>query len=117
MDRGGGGLTPRGRISDGTNEALPTGPAVTAGVLTLVSVVRDVAADTVTVYSNTAAGTPVTDPTTGTLANSDVVRIGAFSGGSNVLDGEVFGASLFRRALSTSELARVKNALLGMAGY
>jgi hypothetical protein len=45
------------------------------------------------------------------------MRIGAYGGGSGFLDGEFPDGAIFRRVLSTAELANVKNALLGVPGY
>lgn len=75
--------------------------------------VRDVTADTLTAYRGSGAGTPVTDTTTATLANTVDFTIGA--SGSAVPDGfasmTFYGAAVFRRALTAAELATLANEL------
>lgn len=68
LQRGGAANTPRALITDGTATAIASAAgAFTQGQPVMVSMVRDVVADTLRVYVNTTSGTPVTDTTTGDL--------------------------------------------------
>lgn len=106
VDRGTGNA-PRAVIADGTASVTATGPALTQGNLSVVTVVRDVDADTLTVYSNATAGTPVNDTTTATLANAVDFRLGRLSGaGTAYLDATARGAAVYGRKLSAAEVAQ-----------
>jgi hypothetical protein len=95
-------------VGDGINGAESVSGSRTAGVLFLVAGVRNVTADTLTTYLNTMAGTPVTDTTTGSSANAEVVRIGALSGtASEFSDFEMLAAFAARRAWTAAELSTV----------
>jgi hypothetical protein len=99
---------PRLQAGDGVNGASATGPARTSGALTITAGVRNVATDTLTTYLNSTAGTAVTDTTTGSLANAEVVRIGRLSGaGTGYADMELIAVAVFRRALSAAEISAV----------
>lgn len=105
-------LNGQAQIGDGTAGVTATSASRFAGALTTIAAVRNVTTDTVTVYTNGVAGTPVTDSTTGTLANSEVVRIGRLSGaGTEYADMELFAVAIWRRALSGDEVAAVSTAL------
>lgn len=96
------------QAGDGTNGATAVSDSRTAGVLSVVAGVRNVSADTITTYLNGTAGTPVTDTTTATLANSSTVRIGRLSGaGTEYSDFELLAVAVFRRALSASEISSI----------
>jgi hypothetical protein len=102
------GSLPRLQSGDGAAGASATGPARTAGTLTVTAGVRNVTADTLTTYMNGAAGTPVADPTTGSLANADALRIGRLSGaGTSYSDFELVAVAVFRRALTAAEISAV----------
>lgn len=95
----------QGQIGDGTNGATAVSGSRTSGAVSVVAAVRDVTADTLTTYLNGTAGTPVTDPTTGTLANSEVVRVGRLSGaGTEYADAEILAVAVWRRALTAAEI-------------
>lgn len=99
---------PRLQAGDGGNGASATGPARSSGALTITAGVRNVVTDTLTTYLNGAAGTAVTDTTTGSLANSEAVRIGRLSGaGTGYADMELLAVAIFRRALSASEISAI----------
>lgn len=101
-------LQGQGQIGDGTKGTTAVSASRTAGALTVTATVRNVSADTLTTYLNGTAGTPVSDATTASLANSEVVRIGRLSGaGTEYLDAELFAVAVFRRALSASEIASI----------
>lgn len=89
-----------------------SGAARTAGVLALASGVRSTSLGKITEYLDGAAGTPVTDPTTATLLNALVMRIGSYSFGGSFFDGSFMGAAIFREELSAADLASVKQELL-----
>jgi hypothetical protein len=73
-----------------------------------------VVADTITTFLDATGGTPVTDTTTATLANSEVMRIGRLSGaGTSYGEFSFLGAAVFKgEALSAADLALVKQELL-----
>lgn len=97
------------QMGDGTNGINSiTTPARVAGALTSLAMVRNVTADTVTGYMNGTAGTPGTDTTTGSLANSNTLRIGRLSGaGANYNDFEFTAVAVFRSALTSDEIAQI----------
>jgi hypothetical protein len=96
-------------ITDGAATTDTSGRAGTyaQGSANTVVAVRNTAADTLLHYNNgVAAGSAATDTTTGTLANSAPVRIGRASGaGANYADMELISVAIWRRALSTNEIA------------
>ena len=94
-------------IGDGTNTTVASGPALTDGQDHIVTVVRNTTDDTITVYTDGIAGTPVTDTTTATLSNALPVRFGATSGtAANFADSEVAGEVLWREALTAADVLR-----------
>ena len=98
-------LNGQAQIGDGVDGDTATSASRTVGALSTVAMVRDVAADTLTVFTNATAGTPVADTTTGSLANSEELRIGRLSGaGTEYADFEFYGAVVFRRVLSAAEI-------------
>ena len=86
---------------------VATGPALPGDRrATVVTAVRDPVADTLTVYTDGVAGTPVTDTTTGAISNAEVLRLGRLSGaGTSYLWGELFGAGVWNKALIPSDVA------------
>jgi hypothetical protein len=104
-------------IKDGTNIVNPTATAPTAGQLGTRVLRRDVAADTVDALTNGTAGTASTDTTTGSLANSEVLRVGRLSGaGTTYGEFEFVAAAVFRRALTASEITTITNYYAGRIG-
>lgn len=104
------GFTTAGRLGDGVTGATADASLRPVGTRQAVLLVRDTNLDTLTAYRNLIAGTPVTDPTTGTSANTSVVRIGRLSDiGAEYLDAEIQAAAVWRRKLSTAEIAAVLN--------
>jgi hypothetical protein len=82
--------------------------AVAAGSLRAYSAVRNTSADTLQAYVNATATAASTDTTTGSLANSEVFRIGSVSGtASSYQDFELLAVAVFRRALTADEIATV----------
>lgn len=97
-----------GTFSDGSSLMQPTFMALTAGAFTVGTMVRNVSADTAELFRGGSAGGTVTDATTGTLANPEVLRIGRLSGaGSDYADMEFRGSAVWRRALTAAEVALV----------
>ena len=97
------------RYADGSAEGVTFSPVV-SGSLVAVAAVRNVSADTVTLYLNLTPGTggSTNDPTTGSLANSEAFRIGRLSGiGTTYIDAEVYAVLLFRRALTVAEIGQL----------
>ena len=101
----------RMQIGDGTNgTSAVTGSSRTTGTLNTLVAVRNVSTDNTIVYLNGTAGTAVTDTTTATLANAEVMRLGRLSGaGTEYNDMELIAAAVFRRALTATEIATLTN--------
>lgn len=99
------------QIGDGTAGVTATETTSrTAGLLTTAAFVRNVTTDTLTTYRRDFAGTAVNDTTTTTLANSEAFRIGRLSGaGTEYTDMEIYAVLLWKRALSTGEIAALLN--------
>ena len=97
-------------IDDGptfTNTQSGASNSFTAGQLVAIAGVRDTAADTIRSFNNgLATSAAVTDTTTGSLANTGALRIGAGSAG-NYQDFELLAVAVFRRALTAAELATI----------
>jgi len=101
-------LQGQGQVGDGTNGTTATSASRTAGAVSTSTLVRNVTADTLTTYLGNTAGTPVTDATTGTLVNSEPVRVGRLtSAGTGYFEGELVAVAVWRRVLSTNEIATV----------
>ena len=95
-------------VGDGAAGAEATSASRTSGALTVVSMVRNVGSDNITTYVNSTAGTPVTDATTATSANAEVMRIGRLSGaGTEYNDMEVVAVAVFPSALSAADIAAI----------
>jgi hypothetical protein len=101
----------RMQSGDGTNgTSAVTGSSRTAGTLNTIAGVRNVSTDNTIVYLNGTAGTAVTDTTTATLANAEVMRLGRLSGaGTEYNDMELVAAAIFRRVLTASEITTLYN--------
>lgn len=101
----------RMQIGDGTNgTSAVTGSSRTTGTLNTLAAVRNVSTDNTIVYLNGTAGTAVTDTTTATLANAEVMRLGRLSGaGTEYNDMELVAAAIFRRALTAAEITTITN--------
>jgi hypothetical protein len=98
LDTGG---TINGLIADGTNTTTASSAVITAGYSFVVTLVRDVTADTLQMYLNgVASGSSQTDTTTATLVNARPLRMGAHSAATpgNYLSGEIMGGAVFRWA-------------------
>lgn len=105
LDMGTAGVT-RARIADGTTTQNQTTTARTSGALTLWAAVKS--GSTLTPYLGSTAGTPLTITVAGTLANSEVMRIGRLAGaGTNYADVGIMAAAVHRRALTSTELAAI----------
>jgi hypothetical protein len=101
----------RMQIGDGAagTDAV-TGASRVSGTLNTLAAVRNVSTDNTIVYLNGTAGTAVTDTTTATLANAEVMRLGRLSGaGTEYNDMELVAAAVFRRALSATEITTIYN--------
>jgi hypothetical protein len=99
---------------DGTR-IIVSAPTGTLGQAGTIAGVRNVASDTLTAYLNAVAGTPVADTSTGTLANSSTLRVGADGAGA-ATDMEFVAAAVFRRALTATEVATVSDYFTGRVG-
>jgi hypothetical protein len=95
-------------IADGSNQQTAVTASRTVGAATVVTGVRNVAADNLIVYAQTVAGNAATDNTTATLANAEVLRVGRLSGAATeYADVELIAAAVFRRVLSSDELRQI----------
>jgi hypothetical protein len=93
---------------DGTAGITAVSGSRTSGNLTVTIAIRNVATDTLTVYLNNSAGTSVTDTTTGSLSNAEVLRIARLSGaGTEYADMELVSVAVGRRAISLNEIASI----------
>lgn len=99
-------------VSDGTSESNASATGIPAsGIATLFCGIRG---------NGMRAGSPDSltsgsDVTTGTLSNSDVLRIGRYSGaGTAYGDFEFIAAAIFRFALTADELIRLKGEMLAL---
>jgi len=99
------------RIADGTNQPESTSASSpSSGQLAVITGVRNVGSDALTTYLNGTPGASITDTTTATLANAEVMRVGRLSGAStSYADMELLGVAIFRRALSADELTSIAN--------
>jgi hypothetical protein len=104
----------RAEIGDGTNGVgCTTSASRTSGALTLVSLIRNVTADTIAAAINGTIATPVTDTTTGTLANSEALRFGRLSGaGTEYTPLRVFAWGIHPYAMTSAELTALRTALI-----
>jgi hypothetical protein len=101
-------LEGQAQIGDGTAGITAVSGSRTSGQLTITAAVRNVAADNLTVYLNGTPGTAITDTTTGSLSNAEVLRIARLSGaGTEYADIELIGVALFRRALTATEINQI----------
>lgn len=102
-----------GRQGDGSLSTTAVAPRRDIGRLTGTFIVRDCDNDTLTAFTGSTSGTPVTDTTTGTIGNTNVMRLGRLSStGTEYLDAEVVAAVVWRRRLTAAE----RNAVLNYYG-
>jgi hypothetical protein len=101
-------LQGQAQIGDGTAGITAVSGSRTSGQLTITAAVRNVSADNLIVYLNDTAGTAITDTTTGSLSNAEVFRVARLSGaGTEYADMELVAVSVFRRALTATEIAQI----------
>jgi hypothetical protein len=101
-------LQGQAQIGDGTAGITAVSGSRTSGALMVTSAVRNVTADTLTVYLNKTAGTAITDITTGSLSNAEAWRIARLSGaGTEYADMELISVAVFRRALTAAEISQL----------
>jgi hypothetical protein len=99
-----GGLGATSDVADGTNQTLANSGAITAGEISLLTLVRNVASDTLITYVNSTPGSSVTDNSTN-LTSTNTLRVGRGAGSTAVYqDFEFFAALIFRKALSSEEI-------------
>jgi hypothetical protein len=110
-----GAGTPAGNVGgvlDGTSSpATGTTYLRAAGELATVVFLRDAATNTLSIGTNNSTMDTASDTTTGTLANSRPVRIGAHTGDSpaTFLSAEIIAAAVWRRVLTTDDIAAINN--------
>jgi hypothetical protein len=92
--------------SSGASDVQDTQTGFSAGTAQLLSMVRNVTADEITIFVGTT-GTATTDTTTGTLANTTPMRVGTFGTASNYYEGEIVAVAVFRSALTSTELGQI----------
>lgn len=94
-------------VHDGTLTGTANTANKTAGTLHAVGATRSITSDSVIPYLDGVAGTPGTDNTTATIANTQPTRIGGFSAGASPLDAEISAVLVWRRQLTAAEFADV----------
>jgi len=96
-------------IGDGTNAANQTGPAVTAGAFSVFGGIVNRSNNTIKTFSNNTFSATSPTTTIGNLSNGNTVRIGVNGGASlsNYQDFEFYAGLIFRKALSTAEVALI----------
>ena len=94
---------------DGTNTASEFSAAASAGLLASWGFTVNRATQLMTVFLNgTAAPSPASTSSVGSLVNSEVFRIGRRAGaGTNYQDFELLAVAVFRRALTPTEISRI----------
>jgi hypothetical protein len=101
-------LQGQAQLGDGTAGITAVSGSRTSGALTVSAAVRNVTTDDLIVYLNGTAGTAITDTTTATLANSEVMRVGRLSGaGTEYADMELVSVAVIRRALTQAEITAI----------
>jgi hypothetical protein len=101
-------ISPGFFIGDGTNQASQTGPVVTAGTFNVFGGILDRSNNTIKTFSNNSFSTTSSTTSIGSLSNSNTVRIGANGGTiSSYQDFEFYAGLIFRKALSTAEVALI----------
>lgn len=93
-------------IADGAVQANIAGPLMTDGQAAILAGVRNTGNDDIEAFTDgTGSGSPASDVTTVTLANAEVMRIGARSGiADDFFDGEIFAVAIWREALSDADV-------------
>jgi hypothetical protein len=102
-------FAPRIVTADGTTTGVNNGANTTAGALAVVAMVINRTTQRSTPYTNNTAGTQVNTTTIGSLSNALNMRIGQApdSASNKPFDGEFVAAAVFRRALTTNEIATI----------
>lgn len=95
----------------GGGATVATGARGTAGEFEIIAGVRNVSADTFTVFKNGVAATAVSDSTTATLANGLALNVGRIDLAASSLyaDMELFAVAVIRRALTAGEIAALSS--------
>ncbi len=103
------------RIADGTVGIFDTFADITDGELFTYAGVRDVTTDDLEAFLDAVpAATPTSDTTTATLSNTEVLRIGRFSGaGAGDYEGSIMAVAIWRRALTDAEILDAHRLLTG----
>jgi hypothetical protein len=94
----------RGRIQDGTY-TVTDNENYLSGQLYAWSLTRNVSADTMNLQLDATTGDSAPDTTTATLANANPFRIGTLSTAAAYANMELLAVSVFRRALTSGEIA------------
>ena len=95
------------RVGDGTLNDQDESPPLTDGQAFVTAGVRNTTDDDLEGFADgIGSETPVTDPTTATLANGFPLRIGASSNTPDLFfDGEIYAVALWREALTNADVA------------
>ena len=94
-------------VGDATNFSFVAGSTSGLQNLTTLIGIRNVAADTVGAAANNVTPTTANEATSGTIANSDPVRVGTGVGGNSPIDAEIVAVIVLRRAATTAEIAAI----------
>ena len=98
-------------IGDGTNAASQGSTAITSGTFSVFGGILDRSNNTIKTFTGNTISSTVSTTSIGNLSNPNPVRIGAFGGSSigNYQDFEFFAGLIFRKALTTSEVALINS--------
>lgn len=102
-------LAPYAEIGDGTNTQTKATQTFTAGVLNNIGLIVDRGANTLVTHVNGALSTTSSTTTVGSLANANPLSVGRNPNGGTYQDFEGYGMAVFRRVLTTAELALIYN--------
>lgn len=102
-------LAPYAEIGDGTNTQTKATQTFTAGTLNNIGLIVDRGANTLVTHVNGALSTTSSTASVGSLANANPLSVGRNPNGGTYQDFEGYGMAVFRRVLTTAELALIYN--------
>jgi hypothetical protein len=93
----------------GVSNVARTSSSRSAGTLFLITLVRDVASTSSSLYLNSVLEQTGADTSGGSLANTFPFRVGRFGSSTEYADMELIAVSIFRRALTATEIAQISD--------
>ena len=101
-------FTPLVAVGDGVTSAQLVGPTLVEGAMSVFGSIIDRAAQTIRGFANTALGATASTSAVGTAVNNYPLRIGSRGDAAgSYQDFEFFGAAVFRKALTATEIALI----------